>query len=218
MYYEGNPEAFDMQTHGISWHPIEEVEHLSEFMGMLKFPIMSGIVGNQYDVWFDARHARKVFMQMHALKTYRGKIFWIDADSETHQTVPEDFLDSCLPDNKLACYLGRDGWYFTESGFIGFNAGHPLASPFYKNYIGLFLSGTFLTNSVHGRLCWHDCGGFDAIRKVVFSNSDEFVNLAEGVPHGHMHPFQITAPGRYMSHYKGNRKETRQLKPEDVRH
>ena len=217
IYYEGNPEAFDMNTHGISWKPIEEVKYLSDFMGMLQFPIMHGIVGNQYDVWYDARHARKVFMQMHALKTYRGKVFWIDADCVTHTHVPEDFLDNCLPNDKLACYLGRDGWYFTESGFIGFNADHHLASHFYNNYIGLFMSGTFLTNDIHGRLCWHDCGGFDATRLVVFrGHEDQFLNLAEGLPQGTMHPFENCAPAQYMHHYKGNRKDTKQLKEGDV--
>jgi hypothetical protein len=44
----------------------------------------------------------------------------------------------------------------------------------------------------------------------------EFVNLAAGVPKGHMHPFQITAPGRYMNHYKGDRKDTKELRPEDT--
>lgn len=217
VYYEGESEAFDMNTHGVSWKPIEEVEHLQDFMKMLTFPIMQGVVGNTYDVWFDARHARKVFMEMHAMKTYGGKVFWIDADSETHTHVPEDFLDKCLTDDKLACYLGRDGWYFTESGFIGFNANHPMASRFYKNYINLFISGAFLTNGVSGRLGWTDCNGFDAIRLVVFKGHEsEFVNLAEGLPPGTMHPFENCAPAQYMHHYKGNRKETRTLREGDI--
>ncbi len=215
VYYEGDPEAFDM-VRGVSWHPIEEVKYLQDFMSMLQFPIMHGILGNQYDVWFDARHARKVFMQMHALKTYKGKVFWIDSDCVTHTHVPENFLDNCLPDDKLACYLGRDGWYFTESGFIGFNANHHLAGQFYQNYIGLFMSGTFLTNNVHGRLCWHDCGGFDAIRKVVFQDSEDFVNLAAGLPFGTMHPFENCAPAAYMHHFKGSRKDTKQLREGDI--
>ena len=214
IYYEGEDFPF---TSGMSWVPIEEVEFLTDFMEMLKFPIQHGIVGDSYDVWFDARHCRKPFMQVHALKKYGGKVFWLDADSITHAHVPETFLDECLPDDKLACHLGRDGWYFTESGFLGINGAHPLAVKFINNYVKYFLSGTFLTNAIHGRLCWNDCGGFDAIRTVVFKNHpDIFINLAAGVPQGHMHPFQITAPGKYMNHYKGNRKDTQQLRPEDT--
>lgn len=213
VYYEGNPEAFDMQTHGISWRPIEEVENLSNFMKALTFPIQHGIVGDKYDINFDARMGRKTFIQAHALRKHGGKVFWIDADSVTHTTVPEDFLDSCLPDDKLNCYLGRDGWYYTESGFIGFNWNHPLCSRFVKNYIHTFIAGTIFTQPG-----WHDCFAFDAIRFLFTQNGHggEFVNLAEGIPHGTMHPFQNCAPGKYMTHLKGDRKDTKKLREGDI--
>jgi hypothetical protein len=210
VFYEGNEEDFDM-VRGVSWHPIESVEFLTDYMDSLKFPLMHGIVGDRYDINFDARMARKSFMQVHACRLYRGKVFWIDADCVTKKHVPLNFLDECLPDDALNCYLGRDGWYYTESGFIGFNAGHPLASRFFKNYVHVFLVGSIFTQPG-----WHDCFGFDAVRQVM-GNGPEFVNLAAHVPHGHMHPFQISAPGQYMWHLKGpTRKETGQLKPEDT--
>jgi len=202
-----------MNTHGISWRPIEEVEHLSDYMKSLTFPIMHGIVGTGYDINWDARMGRKTFIEVHAMKQYGGKIFWIDADSITHTHVPEGFLDECLPDDKLCCYLGRDGWYYTESGLIGFNANHPLASRFAKNYIHTFIAGTIFTQPG-----WHDCWAFDAIRQVFIQrgSSGEFVDLAEGLPHGTMHPFENCAPGRYMHHYKGDRKDTKQLRDGDI--
>jgi hypothetical protein len=210
VYYEG-PEFEDFQfSEGISWRPIEEVEFLTDFMNSLKFPLMSGIVGDKYDIRWDARMARKTFMQAHTARKYGGKVFWIDADSETVKHVPERFLDDCLPDEALCCYLGRDGWYHTESGFIGFNADHPLAKRFFKNYVHVFLVGSIFTQPG-----WHDCYAFDAVRQVM-GNGPEFVNLAKDVPQGHMHPLQISAPGKYLVHYKGARKETRQLKAEDL--
>lgn len=211
VFYEGNEEDFDM-VRGVSWHPIETVEFLQDFMGSLKFPLMHGIVGNQYNIQFDARMARKTFMQAHACRNlYQGKVFWIDADSETTNHVPLTFLDDCLPEDALCCFLGRDGWYHTESGFIGFNYSHPLASRFFKNYVHVFLVGSIFTQPG-----WHDCYAFDAVRQVM-GNGPEFLNLAKDVPQGHMHPLQITAPGKYLNHYKGARKDTRVLKPEDTR-
>ena len=210
VYYEGDEDDFDMK-HGVSWHPIEEVEFLTDFMESLKFPLMHGIVGDKYDINFDARMGRKTFIQTHAARKYGGKVFWLDADSESKKNVPESFLDECLPDDKLCCFLGRDGWYYTESGFIGFNSDHPQASRFFKNYVHVFLVGSIFTQPG-----WHDCFAFDAVRRVM-GNGTEFVNLAKDVPHGHMHPFQLSAPGKYMEHYKGPRKDTRKLKPEDVR-
>ena len=210
VFYEGEESDFDM-VRGVSWHPIESVEFLRDFMESLRFPLMHGILGDRYDINFDARMGRKTFMQIHAARNlYKGKVFWIDADSETTRHVPERFLDECLPDDALCCYLGRDGWYHTESGFIGFNADHPLAARFFKNYAHVFLVGSIFTQPG-----WHDCYAFDAVRHVM-GNGPEFRNLAAGVPHGHMHPLQITAPGQYLNHYKGARKDTRALKPEDV--
>lgn len=222
VFYEGD-EFNDFEfTPGISWHPIDSVEFLNDYMDNLRFPIFHGIVGNRYDINYDARMGRKTFMQVHACRKYGGKVFWIDADSETKKHVPEAFLDDCLPDDALCCFLGRDGWYFTESGFIGFNAGHPTAGKFFKNYIHTFIVGSIFTQAPkyneHGQYIgggWHDCVAFDAIRGIM-GNGPEFVNLAKDVKFGHMHPFQRSAPGQYMEHYKGNRKETRQLRPEDT--
>ena len=209
VYYEGEESDFDMVS-GVSWHPIETVEFLTDFMDSLRFPIMHGIVGDTYDINFDARMGRKTFMQVHTCRKYGGKVFWIDADVVTKKHVPERFLDDCLSDEALCCYLGRDGWYYTESGFIGFNADHPKARVFLKNYAHIFLVGSIFTQPG-----WHDCFAFDAIRHVM-GNGEEFLNLAAHVPEKHMHPFQISAPGEYMWHLKGRRKETGQLRPEDT--
>ncbi len=209
VYYEGEEADFDM-VGGLSWRPIEEVEFLKDFMDSLRFPLMHGIVGNAYDINFDARMCRKVFIQSHASKTYGGKVFWIDSDCVTIKPVPESFLDNCLPDDALNCYLGRDGWYYTESGFIGFNRDHPLSSRFFKNYVHVPIVGTIFSQPG-----WHDCYVFDAIRHVM-GNGPEFVNLAKDVPKGHMHPFQKCAPGEFMLHLKGSRKDTGQLREEDA--
>src|SRR5439155_15744222 len=61
IYYEG--EDFPW-TSGISWRPIEEVEFLGDYLANLRFPIQHGIVGNRYDINFDATQARKVFIEM----------------------------------------------------------------------------------------------------------------------------------------------------------
>ena len=205
VYYEGENFPF---TEGLSWHPMESVEYLAEYLANLRFPIMHGIVGNHFDMWFDARQARKVFMEMHAMKNYGGKIFWLDADIVTHAPVPDGFLDDMLPDDKFCCYLGRDGWYHTESGFIGFNAKHPIANKFYNAYVNTFISGAIFANLVHGRCGWNDCCGFDGIR-LLLNKPEAFVNLAKDLPKGTMHPFVNTKLGKFMDHRKGPRKESK---------
>ena len=214
VYYEGEDFPF---TEGVSWRPIEEVEFLQDYLDSLRFPIMHGIVGDRFDMWLDARQARKAFIEMHAATTYGGKVFWIDADTVTHAHVPEVFLDQMLPSDKFCCYLGRDGWYHTESGFIGFNADHPIYKRFKKNYLHVFLTGAIFASNFFGRPAWNDCCGFDMVRHVM-STPDEFVNLAKDVPEGTMHPFQNCILGKYMTHYKGDRKDTKQLRPGDIVH
>lgn len=210
VFYEG-PEFEDFQfPEGMSWRPIEEVEFLQDFMDNLRFPIQSGLVGDAYDINFDARMARKTFMQVHAARKYGGKVVWLDADVITHSHVPERLIDDLLPDDALCCYLGRDGWYYTESGFIGFNADHPLASRFFKNYVHVFIVGSIFTQPG-----WHDCFGFDAVRAVM-GNGPEFVNLAKDLPHGTMHPFVNSVLGAYMDHRKGPRKEARSTAEKDL--
>ena len=125
VYYEGAIKI-DETADNIEWRTIEEVQGLSKFMDRIKkFPIMTGVLNKQYNINYDARMARKSYMQAHTLNIYGGKVFWLDADAITHTQIPESFLDECLPDDKFCCYLGREPWYYTESGFLGFNANHP---------------------------------------------------------------------------------------------
>jgi hypothetical protein len=201
VYYEGREIRED-------WRHIEEVETLSDYLEALShFPVMAGMVGRDYKIDLDARMARKSFMQAHAVKHYGGKVFWIDADTITHSPVPDTFLDEVLPDDKLCCYLGRD-WktqepFYTESGFIGFNAQHPVCKDFFLTYLQIFISGVIFT-----RKWWHDCAGFDAARDLIIRRfgPDAFVDLAKDLPDGCLHPFVNTVLGKYMDHLKGRRK------------
>jgi hypothetical protein len=219
VYYEGDDFPF---TGGLSWRPYEEVEFLSDYEKSLCFPIMHGIVGDRYDINYDARQGRSAFIASHAMKHYGGKIFWIDADTVTRAPVPDTLLDDLLSDEAFCCYLGRDGWYFTEVGFIGFNNNHPIAGKFRKNWVNLYRSGTIFAQAPQyddkGQYIgggWHDSHGFDCVRKVL-GNGPEFVNLAAHLPFGTMHPAVNTILGKYMWHLKGDRKDTKQLREGDL--
>lgn len=219
VYYEGDDFPW---THGLSWRPYEEVEFLADFQKQLTFPIMRGIVGDRYDINYDATQGRSAFIISHAMKHYGGKVFWIDADTITRAPVPENLLDDLLPDDAFCCYLGRDGWYFTEIGFIGFNSDHPLAGRFRKNWVNTYLSGAIFAQAPRynekGQYIgggWHDSHSFDCLRHV-FGNGPEFVNLAKDLPFGTMHPQVNSILGKYMWHLKGDRKDTKKLRDGDL--
>lgn len=213
-YVEANPgsviEIFK-SFEKVDWRSIDEVVGLWEFMTAIKpFPLMSGNVNGKYNINFDARMGRKSFMLAHALKTYGGKVFWIDADVITHSKVPEDFLDTVLPDDKMCCFLGRDNWYYTESGFLGYNAEHSMAQRFANKVIHQFQNGAIFTQPG-----WHDCYAFDMVRKGA--PAEWFNNLAVDLPLNTMHPFVNSVLGAYMDHRKGNRKESRSTRDDLVK-
>jgi len=199
IYFEDEHE----RNPNFNWVSIHDVEFLDEYMEKLRFPLFHGVQGDKYNINYDARMARKSFIQMHAMNTFKGKVFWIDSDVITHEPVTPDFLHSVLPDDKFCCYLGRDGWMYTESGFLGFNADHRIAEQFRAAYLYTFMSGAIFIQPG-----WHDCYGFDTVRKALQS-PDAFENLAKDCPHGTDHVFINSVLGSVMDHRKGARKLNR---------
>lgn len=205
VYYEGErfPEKDDKK---VNWRKIFSVHRLKEYLQQVCcFPLMSGHTTKGYMINYDARMARKPFMQVHTMREAAGKVFWLDADIHTFAKIPDDFLDSVLPDDKFCCYLGRDKGdspiQYTESGFLGFNAEHPLADKFANAYLNVFLSGMIFTQKG-----WHDCYGFDLTRRF-FDKPFAFRDLGENVNMtGTAHVFINSVLGQYMDHRKGNRK------------
>ena len=197
IYYEGDRLFEDEEN--IKWHWIEEVEGWPAWERRLNhFPILTGKVGSKYEVQLDARHWRKPFMVAQAFSQFGGKVFWLDADVVTFKDIPETFLDDCLPDDKVVCYLGRKGFY-SETGFIGYNGYHELLPHFFRMYIDFFKSGAIFTQP-----SWHDCQGFDVVRQMI-NRPDLFLDLAADLPEN-MHPFVNSVCGNYMDHMKGKRK------------
>jgi len=189
------------ETH--AWSLIDEVDGWQQFSDAVKtFPLMCGQTPKGYNIQFDARQCRKAFIEAHSARRFGGKVFWIDADTVVHSPVGEGFLDLALPDDQLCCFLGRDGWFYTESGFIGFNTDHPGCLTFLAAYINFIQNGSIFTQHA-----WHDCIAFDCVRRII--DEEGFHNLAAGLPQGTMHPFINSMLGSVMDHRKGPRKESR---------
>ena len=206
VYWEGPGRPREWER--VKWARMDEVEHLPEFLeNISKFPIMSGHIGDKYNIEYDARMCRAGFIHAHAMT--EGKVFWIDADTITHSPITKDFLDKILPDDKLSCCLMRP-WFNTETGFLGMNADHPKAKEWIGWWQNVYLSGAIFTQKG-----WHDNWGFDLARK--FFNHDElFVDLAKDLPRGTMHPLINSCLGAYFDHLKGYRKNGKSSKSDLV--
>ncbi len=180
-----------------------DLEEWQAFYAKIKeFPIMQGFIDVQmYSIRYDARMARKTFMEMHAAAQGPAKVFWVDADVVTFDAVTPEWLHSILPDNKLCAFLGRDNGPipYTESGFLGFNSTHPEFQSFSAVYRKMFNEGLIFT-------CpgWHDCYAFDTVRRSFAA--DYFVDLGRGSGIEAPHVFINSILGTRMDHLKGNRK------------
>lgn len=195
IYYEGDVLRDDEEN--IKWHWYEEVEDWGIWERRLKhWPFKCGVQGSLYNVQADATHWRKAFIENHAVNRFGGKVFWLDSDVVTFDHVPETFLDECLPDDKMCCYLGRKSFY-SETGFIGWNGNHELTKHFFKLYLEFFKSG-----AIFACQRWHDCEGFDRVKEII-NRPDLFLNLTENNPYEDMHPFINSVCGKYMDHRKG---------------
>jgi len=209
VYFEGD----EFPEGNAHWKSIFEIGALNQWMKAISvFPLMRGEFPNgEYNIQYDAGMVRKPYMQAHACLEYGGKVFWMDADAIVHSDVPEGFLDDCLPDDKFCCYLDRDRLYdkktglqlYTESGFLGFNTDHKLFKSFFLAYMEVFESGIIFTQPR-----WHDCQGFDMVRRSNAKRKDQFVDLAADFE-PNMHPYVNSVLGKYFDHRKGPRKDSR---------
>jgi hypothetical protein len=180
VYYEGT----NLRD---GWKTINEVQNLDAWMrAIAPFQLMSGALFDQYDIKYDARTNRVIFIQNHALRTFKGKVFWMDGDSIVHSPVPESFFDEVLPDDKL-------------------NYNHPGCEHFLRVEENTLFSGI-----IFAQPRWWDMVTFDWSMACVIARDPEmrgaFVNLSEGLPEGCMHPYVNSELGKYFDHLKGNRK------------
>jgi hypothetical protein len=152
--------------------------------------------GKGYNFRSDAyKFCRKIFAIAHAAQTVKtGKLFWVDADVETHSPVPHALLEDLLPDNCHVCYLSRPK-YHSECGFVGYNLDlpgtHEFITEFEKQYdLDRFLKDKF----------WDDSPQFDFLVERLGPVTKPIRSTSLG------QPFDRSVLGSYMTHYKGPRK------------
>jgi len=141
------------------------------------------------------KFSRKVFAVAHASRLIGyGKLFWIDADTVTHQRMSEDVLRHLLPDNVSLCYLARPRSY-SELGFVGYNLQQKEARDFIQRYERRYADDEFFDDPA-----WDDCWQFDRLVRL-------YLPRCKMIPHtSQSQPFDNSVLGQYMTHLKGPRK------------
>lgn len=188
----------------VTYKPLFDVYGLKPFITYCEHPKFRGQTPNGYDYNRDAvKFCYKVFAQFDVLQTYKGKVFWLDGDTEFKKDVPESFLTDLFQGKPLV-YLGREGFH-TESGFLGFDTEHEDFPRFLTAYIDCYRRGILFSLPR-----WHDCEAFDWARTVSEVDGNNLSSFFHAKPGGvtsdELNVFPKTVLGEYMKHNKGNRK------------
>lgn len=198
VYYEREIPDFNHEL--IEYRDFNSIGPTKAFYEYIdRVPLARGMVGNRYDYNKDLwKFSRKVFAQLDILRGHRGKVFWLDADIETHRKVGFEFLESLFKGNPIV-YLGRLGFH-CESGFVGFDTEHEKFGPFLEVYRNCLQKGLVFTLDR-----WHDCGMLDF---AIESTGTPTTNLSDFYKRGSsaINVFPDTVLAEYMIHKKGNRK------------
>ena len=170
-------------------------------------------------LWNAVKFSYKVSCVTHAVKNYKDYdyVIWIDDDTFTFRDIPMKFIDDICPDDTLVTYLGRENDRgsnkYPECGLVCYNIKHSLVQNFVEDWENLYT-----TSKIFELLEWHDSYVFWHLTKEYREKHSAKVHdlgYAKGVK-GH-HVFVNSELGQYIDHFKGDRKNTKSSKAEDIR-
>ena len=170
-------------------------------------------------LWDAVRFSNKVFCIINAVRNSPeyDYIVWIDADTYTHKSFSNLFLESLLPRDTMLTYLGREKEsqkIYPECGFVGYNLKHTEIQNFINDWERLYSS-----DEIFNLLEWHDSAVFWYLSKKYTSEKNVTINdigYAAGA-NGH-HVFVNSKLGEYIDHLKGEkRKISRRSSIEDYK-
>jgi len=170
-------------------------------------------------LWNAVKFSYKVSCVTHAVKTYTDYdyVIWIDVDTYTFRDIPMQFIESICPNDTLVTYLDRENDRgsnkYPECGLVCYNMKHKLIQNFVNDWEKLYTSA-----DIFKLLEWHDSYVFWHLTKEYrqkHSTKVHDIGYSKGVK-GH-HVFVNSELGQYIDHFKGDRKDARSSKAEDIR-
>lgn len=145
----------------------------------------------------------------HCLKSEADYVIWLDADTETYNKIPVDFIYSLLNEDTYLTYLGRKNG-ISECGFVIYNLNKGINVQFMEHWKKLYLE-----DGIFNLKEWHDSYIFDWLRNQYkpYFKEKNIGNDAQGWDH-----VFINSPiGKYIDHMKGNRKSEGKSRSEDLK-
>ena len=170
-------------------------------------------------LWNAVKFSYKVSCVTHAVKTYTNYdyVIWLDDDTYTFRNIPINFIESLCPNDTLVTYLDRENNRgsnkYPECGLVCYNIKHSMVQNFINDWEKLYTSA-----DVFQLLEWHDSYVFWHLTKEYrekYSAKVHAIGYSAGVK-GH-HVFVNSELGKYIDHFKGDRKNAKSSKADDIR-
>ncbi len=164
-------------------------------------PVSTGTKGFYTDA---VRFSYKSYCIIDASRKVKSdRLIWLDADTEVIAPISEEYLRSHLDNDKFVSYLGRKEKY-TETGWLSFNLDSPNSTEFFDLW-----EWYYNTDEIYNLPAQLDCHVFDACLEKL-ENENKIVGQSispKGVSKGHFD----ARFAKHMCHYKGTRKENRDI-------
>jgi hypothetical protein len=170
-------------------------------------------------LWNAVKFSYKVSCVTHAVNTYTDYdyVIWLDDDTYTFRNIPMQFIENICPADTLVTYLDRENDRgsnkYPECGLVCYNMKHSMIQNFVNDWEKLYTSA-----DIFELLEWHDSYVFWHLTKEYkekHSIKVHDIGYSKGV-RGH-HVFVNSELGQYIDHFKGDRKDAKSSKAEDIR-
>ena len=165
--------------------------------------------------WQAVRFCYKIFSVYHAAHSINTDwLIWLDADTVTHTAVPEPWLSQVCPTDYYLSYLGRTDNYHSECGWVAYNLRHPQTRAFVDR-----LAEMYVRDEIFQYPEWHDSYIWDVVRREWRDQRGVLpydLNPEPDTRGKAKHPFINSELGRYMDHFKGDRKKYGHSKAKDI--
>jgi len=187
LYYEGKKPEDAVEW--ADWKSLDDDPDRTKFMAQYQDPVnpvwdyTKGIVKYSHKVW-----------AMTSVPRHYNRILFFDADTETIAPITLGYLNSLVPDDCVASYLGRKRRH-SETGFLGFNTRNT-GDQFLRDFRLVYKKGDIAKLPAQ-----HDCAAFDFMREQYQEAGYKFKNLSADAPD--LEAFDFSPLKKCFRHNKG---------------
>lgn len=161
---------------------------------------------NSFYKYSAIKFAHKVYaIEKQLEKNISEYLIWLDSDVITFNRVTSSFIETLIEKDSYLTFLGREHINFhSEAGFLIFNTKNKFHKIFWEKMMEMYDQGRLFNENE-----WHDSYIFDVVRLELEKNSLKNINISLmglNKSKDQLNVFDNSVLGKFMNHFKGNRK------------